>query len=168
MILSIEFSWAIRIETGSLIQDLRCELILLALCAQWTLLICLITSYRMKGNGVFILVLAGWGLIGLLILTTAVEAAPGPTDYAVNNQRDFRSRRGFKTVGLATARGFGKRTPSLPSFSAFQDDQLMQQEENPNSDLDTYDILMPFSIFQLTRFHTGTPLELPLFNWIIP
>jgi hypothetical protein len=96
----------------------------------------------MKGKGAFLMVLAGWGLIGLMILTTAVEAAPHPADYtssSVNNQRDFRSRRGFKTVGLATARGFGKRAPSLSNFNSFQDaaEQMMQQqEENPSSDPD--------------------------------
>jgi hypothetical protein len=93
----------------------------------------------MKGKGAFMIVLAGWGLIGLMILTTTVESAPHPADYtsSVNNQRDFRSRRGFKTVGLATARGFGKRAPSPSSFSSFQDaaEQMMQQqEENPSSD----------------------------------
>lgn len=90
-------------------------------------------SCRMKGKGVFMLVLAGWSLISLLLLTTAVEAAPGPVEYSANNQRDFRSRRGFKTVGLATARGFGKRAPAPSSFSAFHDDLMMQQDENPNS-----------------------------------
>ena len=96
----------------------------------------------MKGKGALMMVLAGWGLIGLMLSTTAVEAAPHPAEYtsSVNNQRDFRSRRGFKTVaGLATARGFGKRAPSSSSFISFQDaaEQIMQQqEENSNSDPD--------------------------------
>ena len=95
----------------------------------------------MKGKGALMMVLAGGGLIGLMLSTTAVEAAPHPAEYtsSVNNQRDFRSRRGFKTVGLATARGFGKRAPSSSSFISFQDaaEQIMQQqEENSNSDPD--------------------------------
>ncbi|KAI9552022.1 putative allatotropin precursor [Daphnia sinensis] len=97
----------------------------------------------MKGKGAFMLVLAGWGLIGLMILTTAVEGAPHPADYSsVNNQRDFRSRRGFKTVGLATARGFGKRAPALSTFTSFQDvsEQMMQQDENPNSNPDVFPV----------------------------
>lgn len=81
-----------------------------------------------------ILMLAGSFLMSALILTT--EAAPGLSEYGGhvgtssfnghNNQRDFRSRRGFKTVGLATARGFGKRSSLATGGSSFHypiDDQ---------------------------------------------
>jgi hypothetical protein len=73
-----------------------------------------------------VLVLAGSCLMSALITTT--EAAPGSSEYGGhvgtssinghNNQRDFRSRRGFKTVGLATARGFGKRSSSAMGGSS--------------------------------------------------
>lgn len=101
----------------------------------------------MKGSGMFVLVLAGCGLM----LASAVEAAPG-YELGITNQRDFRSRRGFKTVGLATARGFGKRTV-LPPFSTVSsqasqsytnDAGEQRQEQSPtddhsgNDDLETY------------------------------
>lgn len=107
----------------------------------------------MKGSRLIVLILAGCGLMSMLAST--VEAAPG-YEFGVNNQRDFRSRRGFKTSGLATARGFGKRTvlppfSSAPASSASQsytyDVNEQHQQPSPlddhpgNEELETYAIL---------------------------
>ena len=83
--------------------------------------------FQMMKIKMIVLMLAGSCLMSALISTT--EAAPGSSEYGGhvgtssinghNNQRDFRSRRGFKTVGLATARGFGKRSSSTMGGSSF-------------------------------------------------
>ena len=123
----------------------------------------------MKGSGLIVLVLAGCGLM----IASSVEAAPG-YEFGVTNQRDFRSRRGFKTVGLATARGFGKRTV-LPPFSAIsspvsqsytyeageqRQEQTSADEHPGNDDLETYAPLihllhatLAVEIFMLPRLH---------------
>lgn len=120
----------------------------------------------MKGSGLIVLVLAGCGLI----LATTAEAAPG-FEYGLNNQRDFRSRRGFKQVGLQTARGFGKRT-ILPAFSGFSSpssyDQQQTDEHPGNDDPETYARLIHFSAGLDTSpatlsLYTLTPLKNHLF-----
>ena len=60
----------------------------------------------------------------LLLEATKAEARAISSDYATSANRDFRSRRGFRTVGLATARGFGKR-----SSNAGRDDDANQDQE---------------------------------------
>lgn len=83
----------------------------------------------MKGGGVLLLAV----LASLMMTLTTTDAAPptvSGTEYAVNNQRDFRSRRGFKTVGLQTARGFGKRA-SISSIGqrSISDDGVSSETE---------------------------------------
>lgn len=96
-----------------------------------------------------ILMLTGSCLLSALISTGGAHAAPTASEYGhglvgivgtggggssgSNNQRggggDFRSRRGFKTVGLATARGFGKRSSSLMHSQHQHIGQQQQQHQ---------------------------------------
>lgn len=93
---------------------------------------------QMKGGNAFVLVLAGWGVLLILLISTTTEAAPAiainSPEYAVNNQRDFRSRRGFKTVGLATARGFGKRSNAATSINHFLRNPSTEAEDDDDVD----------------------------------
>ena len=85
----------------------------------------------MNSGGVFLLTVLA-SLVSLMMTSSTTYAAPyprvhggalsamnGAAEYpasANNNQRDFRSRRGFKNFELSTARGFGKRSSSTDAI----------------------------------------------------
>jgi len=68
-------------------------------------------------------------LVGLLLSATVVEAAPGDSNrYIPNIKHDYRSRRGFKTFDMATARGFGKRSSLTYDYDDNNVDQTFPVE----------------------------------------
>jgi len=67
--------------------------------------------------------------VGLLLSATVVEAAPGDSNrYIPNIKHDYRSRRGFKTFDMATARGFGKRSSLTYDYDDNNVDQTFPVE----------------------------------------
>jgi len=68
-------------------------------------------------------------LVGLLLSTRVAEASGRTSNkFVPNTKHDFRIRRGFKTLDMATARGFGKRSSWLADYDDISVDQLFPIE----------------------------------------